>query len=260
MAKKIKPKKTREERDAERQAAEAERERQEAGIQDEFQAKGFELVEWMQEKRHVVLGLIAAIVVAGGALSAYALMQAGANEAASKVYAEALKAYEGGIGDPLPGENSDGPRFKDAKERAQKARELFEKVVSEHRSTDVSTLASLYVGHTSLQLGEADKAVEAYQRFLDRTDKKDPLRFAGLDGLASALEAKGDVDGAIQRLQEIVDLPGTVAEDAALFRIGRLYLDKGDKAKAKEVLERLTKDHPDSTLKVSADELLAKAQ
>lgn len=260
MAKKIKPQKTREERDAERQAAEAERERQDAGIQDEFQAKGFELVEWMQDKQKIVLAFIGAVVVAGGAMGAYALVSSSQNLAASQVYAEALKAYEGGIGDALPGEDAAGPRFTDAKERATEARARFEQVVKEHGNTDVSTFASLYVGHASLQLDEADKAIAAYERFLGRVAKNDPFRFAGLDGLASAYEAKGDVDSAIAKLQELVDLPGGVGEDAALYRLGRLYADKGDNGKAKEALERLAKDFPESTLKASADELLARVQ
>lgn len=254
MAKKIKVRK--EEAPEEAVKAEEEKKLAEQGIQDEFQAKGFELVEWVQDNRGTVVGILAAVLVLGFAFAAYNLFDTSRDREASAAYAAALKSYDAPITDTSTEEKADGPRFANAADRARAARDLFQKVVDEHGGTGAATLALLYVGDTSMQLDDFDRAVAAYQKFLDESAAKDPLRFAGFAGLAAAKEAKGDVDGAIQALQAQVDLPGKVDEDAALLALGRLYKQKGDAAKARAALERIGKDFPESTLKPRADELL----
>ena len=41
---------------------------QKMGIQDEYQAKGFELVSWVQDHKNMVMGLIIAVFVFGALL------------------------------------------------------------------------------------------------------------------------------------------------------------------------------------------------
>lgn len=261
MTKKIKVKKPQVEPEEAQQSAEeklAEQAREEAGIQDEFQAKGFELVEWMQDHSQVVLALIGVVVLAGAVLGGSALMQEGRDEAASAAYARALEAFEAPLGDASEGDDAAALRFVDAKARATEARMRFQTVVREHDDSDVASLAQLYVARTSVQLGEFAAAVDAYEAFLRQASDNDPMRGIAVDGLAAALESKGDVDAAIARTEAWASSPKAVAIENARLRLGRLYAAKGDTAKAKEQLERLKSDFPDSTLTSSADELLAR--
>jgi tetratricopeptide (TPR) repeat protein len=255
MAKKIKIKKEASAEEAtkveEAKALEAQ------GIQDEFQAKGFELVEWVHENTTAVVAILAVVLVLGFAFAGYNLVSANRDADASAAYATALKAYDAPLGDAPADEPSGGPRFKDATERAKASRDLFQKVVDEHKGTGAAALAQLYIGNASMKLDDHDRAVTAFRAFLDGTSQQDPLRFAGLSGLAAAAEAKGDVDGAIKALNDLVDLPGKIDEDAALLGLGRLYRQKGDPAKAKAALERLVKDFPESSLKIRGEEALA---
>lgn len=269
MAKKIKREKvlTEEETKVAAEQATEEASRAAAGIQDEFQARGFELVEWMQQKQGVVLGLIGVIVAAGLAFGVYTYASTGRNQDASVDLAKALEAYEAPIdaGDASDAaadaaekpKAEDGPRFKDGAERARASRELFQKTAAEHKGTGPATIAQLYVGHASMKLGEYDLAGTAYQSFLEGTPKSDPLRFAGLSGLASALDAKGDRKGAIAKLEELVGLPDKIDEDAALLELGRLHQADGNVAAARAALERIGKDFPESSLKSRAEEMLA---
>jgi tetratricopeptide (TPR) repeat protein len=253
MAKKIKIRK--EETAEEALKVDEEKKLAEQGIQDEFQAKGFELVEWVQENRPVVVGILVGILLLGFAYAGWTLVRTSRDVAAGAAYAEALKAYDA----PLTvqsEEKADGPRFKDAAERARTARDLFGKVVDQHGGTGAATLARLYIGNASLKLDEPDAAIAAFEGFLKDASRSDPLRFAGLSGLAAAREAKGDVDGAIQALEEQVELPGRIDEDGALLALGRLYAKKGDAGKARTALERIGKDFPESPLRARADELL----
>jgi tetratricopeptide (TPR) repeat protein len=75
--------------------------------------------------------------------------------------------------------------------------------------------------------------------------------------MASALEAKGDRKGAIDKLEELVGLPDKIDEDAALLDLGRLYQAEGNVEKARSSLERIGKDFPESSLKSQAEEMLA---
>lgn len=51
------------------------------------------------------------------------------------------------------------------------------------------SIAQLYAAHLSLKLGEADKAVKAYEAFLTKASPKDPLRPLALAGLKTSYEA-----------------------------------------------------------------------
>jgi tetratricopeptide (TPR) repeat protein len=266
MAKKIKREKvlTDDEKKAADERATKEAAQAAAGIQDEFQARGFELVEWVQHKQGVVLSIIGLIVASGLAFGVYTYVATGRNQDASVDLAKALEAYEA----PIDAEASsaasgadaaapgDGPTFKNTTERAIAARELFERTATTHKGTGPATVAQLYVGHASMKLLEHDAAAAGYQAFLDGTSKDDPLRFAGLAGLASALDAKGDRKGAIAKLEELVGLPEKIDEDGALLELARLHRAEGNVAAARAALERIGKDFPESSLKGRAEEAL----
>lgn len=261
MAKKIKREKvlTEEEQKAEEAKATEEAAKAAAGIQDEFQARGFELVEWMQEKQGLVLGVIGLIVAAGIGFGVYTYTQHNANEAASTALAAALDVYEAplvddtGTSDP----SDKTPKYKTADERAKAARELFKTAADKHKGTGAAAVAQLYIGHASLKLGDYDAAIAGYQAFLDRAPKSDPLRFAGYAGLAAALDAKGDRKAAIAKLEDLIALPEKIDEDAALLELGRLHIAEGNTDAARKALERIAKDFPESSLKSRADELIA---
>ncbi len=224
--------------------------------QDEFQVKGFELVEWVQDNRGIVLGFLGAVVVAGLGLGIYGVTRHGNDTEASADWAKALVIWDAPVGtDPDPADDVAAYATDDEKSKA--ARTAFEGVVSKHKGTGGANLASLYVGHAALKQKDYDGAIAAYQAFLDGGKATDSLRFAGLDGLAAAKEEKGDIKGAILALEAIVALESKTDEDGALLNLGRLYKKDGDDAKARARLDTLLADYPETTLKPRADEILA---
>src|SRR5947208_1088829 len=115
MAKKIKLKKelTADEQKA-ADAKEAEdASRAAAGIQDEFQARGFELVEWIHEKQAFVLGFIGLVIASGLAYGIYTVVSANRNSGASADLQKGLDAYDASVGDnPTDKPEGDEPHFK----------------------------------------------------------------------------------------------------------------------------------------------------
>ncbi len=268
MPKKIKnrPILTKEERDSERKAKEDERARQAAGIQDDFQAKGFEFVDWIQGHRHKVMTGLGLVVLAGLIVSGFEWSAVSRDEDASRSFVEAHEAFTatlGGAPAAVTGETDEAASkysFADEKERATKARDMFQVTIDEHGSSTVAIVASLYVGHTSLSLKEYDKAIAAYQTFLDGIPRSDPFRFLALDGQSAALEEKGEKDGAIGKLQMMLNIPGKVNKDVALIRIAYLYQDTGNFEKAKEAAQRVVNEFSESPLKSTAEEILSKLE
>ena len=268
MTKKIKPKTDKEaeklseveaaakvEKEAEATKA-AEAEAMAAAVQDEFQARGFELVDWVHENPAVIVGVIAMVILGGVGVGVWTAVESSANTAASSSYASAQKLWEAPIAEtPAPDET--GPTYKDVAERATAARTAFTTVTTQHKGTGAATLAQLSVGNASLKLGDFDAAAAAYSAFLTGTNPKDDLRFSAYSGLAAALEGKGDIKGAIKALEDEVALSAKTDEDSALLGLGRLYGQDGDTTKARAKLERLIQDFPESSLKARADELLA---
>jgi tetratricopeptide (TPR) repeat protein len=269
MTKKIKPKtdkeaekataaeaKANEEKEAEAKKA-AEAEALAAAVQDEFQARGFELVEWVHHNPSVVVGVIAIVLLGGLGFGVWTVVDRGNNTKASAAYAAAQKLWEAPIADTDPTPDDDVPFYKTATERSTAARTAFTNVATQHKGTGAGTLAQLTVGHASLKLGELDAAIAAYNAFLAGSKPKDELRFAGYAGLAAALDAKGDTKGAIKALEDQVALADKTDEDGALLGLARLYVQDGDPVKAKAKVEKLLEDFPESSLKARADELLA---
>ena len=85
-----------------------------------------------------------------------------------------------------------------------------------------------------------------------RTASKDILP------VAAALESKGDLDAAIADHKELLELPVSPAKDAAMFALARLSLAKGDKAQAKEYLDQLEQQFPESAMLQNAEPLRAR--
>lgn len=261
MAKKIKhhTPKSQAELEAAKKAAEEEAAREQAGIQDEFQAKGFELVEWAQEHRNLILAGIGAVVLTGAGIGVTRLVQGNADAEASSAYAAALETWQGEVGPDLPGLGDETkPRFDTAKEKAEAARGKFVEVASQHADTGAGVLAHLYAGHASMDLGEWDAAAKHYGDFLATSDSDDDMRFAALSGRAVALESKGDVDGALADHQRVLEITGAPTKDASLFGLARLSLAKGDAAKARQYVEQFEKQFPESPLSASLDSIKAR--
>ncbi len=260
MAKKIKHRtKSKEELEAEKKAAEEERARQAAGIQDEFQAKGFELVDWAQHHRNFILAGIGAILAVGVILTIVTFARANEDGAASVLYAEAMETWQGEVGPELPGLSDETKlRFETATEKAEKAREQFLKVISTHPDTGAAELAHLYAGHASIDLGDWDAAVKHYSAYIDGRAQDDALLFAALSGRATALESKGDTDAAIADHKRLLELPVSPAKDAAMLALARLSLAKGDKAQATEYLDQLEERFPESPMLQSVEPLRAR--
>jgi hypothetical protein len=217
------------------------------GIQDEYQAKGFELVQWTQDHKGVVTICIVALLALGGGFSAYSYYKQRANEEASAAYFEALKSSE----EDLDDEGEAKPKDLD------KTKLALQNVIQQHKNSDVAILANLQAGFLALTKNEPKEALEFYQVAFSKISSKDNLYPLALMGLSKALDKNNKPTEALEHFEKIIagdkSFPG---RDVALWEAVRLTKEN-NKEKAKKYLNLLLEDYPSSSYEQKAKNLQA---
>jgi tetratricopeptide (TPR) repeat protein len=114
--------------------------------------------------------------------------------------------------------------FRTDKERSEATLKELDAFIATSRNP-LSNEGRLQRGPILLSLGRADEAVRTYQELLGgKVD--DRLRFLAHEGLGYALEAKGDLPGAVAAFEKL-------SEDAAAFKSTGFYKDRADFQKAR---------------------------
>jgi len=235
--------KKKKETEEEKAAAKLKAQEQAMGIQDEYQAKGFELVSWVQEHKGFVSGFIIAIFLVGIAISGYAYYKQRSEEAASSAYLEALAPIEG----QKPTEEK--------KEKLVEAQSNLIAMAEKYPHVGPTVIANLYAGHLALENKESATAVDLYSKALKSMNAKDELYPLALIGLGYAEENNGKPEQALARFAEVVDLKGNVAKDLALWEAARLAHASNENQRAKTYVERLLDEFPSSVFENNARRL-----
>ena len=95
-----------------------------------------------------------------------------------------------------------------------------------------------------MRAGEMERATEDVQRFGECIGSSRRYRIPYLRALAGMAKARGEIDGAIQHLQEAATLSEEIGLPGELWPIqaalGDLYLIQGDKEQAQAAFKRAT--------------------
>lgn len=156
--------------------------------------------------------------------------------------------------------------FKTTTERADAALSSFNTVVEQHKGSGAALLAKLGEGGAYLEKKEYDKAIASYAEVLaSPLAGADPdVKGRATEGTAFAKEGKGDLDGALTSFKELGTIDVKGYKELATYHEARVTFAKGDKAKAKELLEPLntklttssTEPQPVGYLKSAVSDLL----
>ncbi len=116
-------------------------------------------------------------------------------------------------------------------------------------------LAYYELGNIYFDQKDYKKAAENFKLFLQSGSSEELLSPLVANKMAIALEESGDIDGALKILSELDSRDGkTIVSDQVVYNLGRLYLKKGDKSKAKAAFERVIQAFPGSIVSVRAKE------
>ncbi len=238
MVKKIKVKKVKTAEEIEQERLEKEREA--AGIQDDFQAKGVEAASWAQKNQGVVYSLIALVVVMAIGAGLFSTRGKAAKDASSAMFADATAV----MNEVTP--DADGEALVAA----------ATKLASIGGDGEGHPTITLYRAGLLARAGQLSEAEALYNNFLSSTKTSNPIYFLGLDGLTNVYEKQGKQADALSTLNKWVSIEHGVDKGSALLKIAEIELVQGNADKAKDPALRVIREFEDRDLVQSAEKVL----
>jgi tetratricopeptide (TPR) repeat protein len=228
--------------------------------------------KWVRKNFGVIQWVIVAVAVTGGGWAFWVSqgekkvgnisddLAAGMRAERGRVMAEDKRSDDEKEADPTK-------IFKTAEEKADTALASYRKVINDAPGTGAAILARLEEAGVLLEKRDWDKAREAFSQVSSSTlAGADPdVKVRALEGLGFAKEGKNELDSALATFKEIEAVAGGKFgyKELSQYHQGRVYLAKGDKEKAKELLkaahdalEKPSDGAPHGFLKAVVDETL----
>jgi outer membrane protein assembly factor BamD (BamD/ComL family) len=125
---------------------------------------------------------------------------------------------------------------------------LYKKVLEEYPRTPTAPLAQFSLGNAFLQSNDLNSAIEAYKGFILTYGSNVTLLGLVHQKLGYTYLQKGDVDQAVKAYSAILDIPGAMNRDSALFEIARLEENRSKPDEAMKQYQELIKTYPNSPL------------
>jgi tetratricopeptide (TPR) repeat protein len=122
----------------------------------------------------------------------------------------------------------------------------YRQIVDQYPRTASAPLALYHLGNTLVQANELGPAIEAYQRFLSLYGSNPAMAGLVQQRLAYVYLHKGDRDQAVKALTGILETPGTLNRDQALFELARLEESQSRPDAALARYQELIKAYPNS--------------
>ena len=122
----------------------------------------------------------------------------------------------------------------------------YRQIVDQYPRTATAPLALYHLGNTLVQANELSAAIEAYQRFLTLYSSNPSMAGLVQQRLAYVYLHKGDRDQAMKALTGILETPGTLNRDQALFELARLEESQSHPEGALARYQELIKNYPNS--------------
>lgn len=197
-------------------------------VKDSFE--GIKKVLEKKQKSLVAYGLIAlsAAVVLGG----IAVYRFNANDKAQKLEYEAYKTYYNMYQkSPLA-----------AKEKAQKALDLFQQAYEKKKSPRVL----LFIADVYAEMADYDNALKRLDEFTKRFTREEALIPLANQKIVALQLKKGNKEEALRTLDRISNAPGDMLKDFALIQQARILEQNGKKDEAIVKFRELTEKYPQS--------------
>ena len=122
----------------------------------------------------------------------------------------------------------------------------YRQIVDQYPRTSTAPLALYHLGNALAQANDPSAAIEAYQRFLGLYSSNPPMAGLVQQRLAYVYLLKGDRDQAVKALTGILETPGTLNRDQALFELARLEESQSRPEGAVARYQELIKTYPNS--------------
>ena len=208
----------------------------------------FAVTKWVKKNAMLVQTVIVLSFLGLVGWTAFRYFHTRSVGARSDELAMAFERLSANVGEPVEVLNPEGsvdarPTYPDHKERLAQATAAFERARASAGSKPLGLWADLGHAGALLEAGQYDQARAKYEAVQSSSfAAKDPeTRGRALEGVGMALEAKGDLDGALKAYQQLENLGVDRFTRLALYHRARVHHLKKEDQAAKELLVDLTK-------------------
>jgi outer membrane protein assembly factor BamD (BamD/ComL family) len=185
----------------------------------------------------IVVGFVLLFLLGGGIWGAFWYDAQNANKAQELEREAMLHLFTPAANDPQK-----------AAANLKEAIALYKKVVDEYPRTPTAPLAQFSLGNAYLQSNDLASAIEAYNRFITTYGSHVALLGLVHQKLGYAYQLKGDLDQAAKAYSTILEIPGAMNRDYALFEVARLEENRSKPDEAVKHYQDLMKTYPTSPL------------
>ena len=172
---------------------------------------------------------------------------------------DAIVVMQAPVEDPKPGAKPGVTSYPTIQARAEAALTKFAAVYDAYPSTDAGIAARYYAASALAMLGRHAEAAARFQETVDRAGENSFYgRMARLGVIEANTQAK-KYDEAITAAQALVNNTSddTIPRDALLMELGRVQVAAGRKAEAKQTLDKVIADFPESPYVEEAKRMIA---
>jgi len=211
---------------------------------------------WFEKNFKVVLGGVAAALIAVFAIQTMSASKARAAAEVTTDLNDAVEAYREAT-DLQTVLTSTAPES--LKTSFKKVHDQLADLRTAHPEGGPAIVAALYQADLARRLEKYDDAVALYDIYLKGSPADDSLRFFALEGVGYALEAADKPDEALERFKTL-ESTQDFYKDYALKHQARILESKGDKAAAATAYKAIVDMDPESPLKSFAQSRLKAVQ
>lgn len=133
-----------------------------------------------------------------------------------------------------------------ADENLKKAINLYRQVIEQHPRSPVAPMALYNLGNALVQANDLPGAVEAYKRYIATYGSNKVMLGLVYQRLAFVHLLNGDREQAVKAFSAIMEVPGALNKDQAIFELGKLEESQSRPEGALARYQDLTKNYPNS--------------
>lgn len=213
--------------------------------EDRLVTSYFEATSWYETNKKIVNGVLAGVVVLAILIVAYVNNVNSNNQKATTELGKVLPYYDQGKYDLAINGN------------LQENIRGFQSIVDNYGSTKAGELAGFYLANCYFAQGDYEKALKYY---LNVNVKDDLISASSLAGAGACYEAKGDHAKAASFYEKAAFMSSKdVNVPENMFHAAQNHILAGNKEKAVELLKKVKKDFPNSSVTRDIDRWIAVA-
>lgn len=210
---------------------------------DEFISLTSRMIQLGMAHKEKVIGAVVAVLFLCILIAGYRYFSEKAEAKAVALLSKELSRYNEAMGSKSPAE------------ALQIVKEQFNDLIDQHGGTMAGKIARIKLADMLFKAGEYDQAIKHYQEAGKDFEKIPSLKDVVFSGLGCAYETKGDWPKAAEYYQMVATNKEGAMQDEALFHLGIIYAEMGDKEKSRAAFKEIIANHPDSLYLPIAKEL-----